>query len=286
MTHFPPDTLVSTDWLFEHLSAPDVRVVDGSWYLPRENRDARAEYRAAHIPGAVFFDIDDIADTGSPYPHMLPPAEKFSSRMRKLGLGAGHTIVVYDGAGLFSAARVWWMFKVMGHTQVAVLDGGMPKWRAENKPLEDHVPMPRERHFIARVDTTRLRVIDEIKANIDSGREILVDARSKKRFAGAEAEPRAGVRAGHIPDSLNLPYGDLLNADGTMRQAGELELLFRSKGVGTDKPVVTSCGSGITAAILALGLEVIGHRKVAVYDGSWAEWGARTDMPLATGPSA
>jgi len=276
------DSLVSTDWLLEHIDAPDIRIVDASWYMPDEGRDPRAEYAEEHIPGAVFFDIDEIADLDNPLPHMLPPQEKFASRVRKLGLGDGNRIVVYDGAGLFSAARVWWMFRVFGHEDVAILDGGLPKWKRENKPLSDMPEMSRERHFTARMNATMVRDLGQMKANLEAGREQVIDARSPDRFSGKEPEPREGVRSGHIPGSCNLHYRALLNSDGTMLRDDALRKAFVNAGIDLNKPVVTSCGSGVTAAILALGLHMLGHRQVALYDGSWVEWGSSTDTPVET----
>jgi thiosulfate/3-mercaptopyruvate sulfurtransferase len=275
------NALVSTDWLAEHMSAPDVRVVDGSWFLPTSGRDARAEYEEAHIPGAVFFDIDDIADTDNPLPHMLPAPEKFSARVRKLGLGDGNRIVVYDALGLFSAARVWWMFRAFGDDDVAVLDGGLPKWLAEGRPTESLPTMPQERHFTARLNHLMVRDLDQVRANIGTDRAQLVDARSTGRFEATDPEPRTELRGGHVPGSLSLPYGELLDPEtGTMLPADALRERFQAAGVDLARPVVTTCGSGVTACILALGLHLLGHRDVAVYDGSWTEWGGRDDTPI------
>jgi thiosulfate/3-mercaptopyruvate sulfurtransferase len=274
--------LVSTDWLSQHLNAPDVRIIDASWHMPAAGRDAKAEYRDAHIPGAMFFDIDEISDTSSPYPHMLPAPEKFASRVKKLGLGDGHRIVIYDSTGLFSAARVWWHFRVMGHEDVFVLDGGLPKWKAEGRPLEDMPPIHRERHFTPRPNHLILRSASDVLANVSSRREQVVDARSPARFSAQEPEPRPGVRGGHIPGARNVHYARLLNADGTMKSPAELSQVFAESGVDVKAPVVASCGSGVTAAILLLAMKVIGAPDGALYDGSWSEWGSRTDLPLET----
>ncbi len=286
MADFDDDPLVGTDWLAEHLSAPDVRVVDGSYYLPHEGLDPRAEYEAHHIPGAVFFDIDEIADTDSPLPHMLPAPEKFSSRVRKLGLGDGVRIVVYDQRGLFSAPRVWWTFRFFGHEHVAVLDGGLPKWQSEGRPLEDGPVRPVERRFTARVNGLMARDRAQMLANVAGGREQVLDARSRGRFEGADPEPRPGLRAGHIPGSRNLPFTDLIDpARQTMLPPEEMKQRFAEAGLDMTRPVVTTCGSGITAAVLALGLQLVGHRDVGLYDGSWAEWGEPDDTPVETGPA-
>nr|WP_288900702.1 3-mercaptopyruvate sulfurtransferase [uncultured Sneathiella sp.] len=284
MSYVNSSSLVSTEWLAEHASAPDVRIVDASWHMPATNRNPRAEYDAEHIPGAVFFDIDEIADTDNPLPHMVPSPEKFSSRMRKLGLGDGNRIVVYDTLGMVSAARAWWLLRLFGHQDVAILDGGLPKWKAEGRPVDDMPVKPAERHFTSRINSFLLREKDQVARNIDQSREQVLDARSAGRFDGTEPEPREGLRGGHIPGSKNLPYTALLNdADKTFRQAEELNAAFSGAGIDLKKPVITSCGSGITACVLAFGLHLLGHQRVAVYDGSWTEWALDEELPVETG---
>jgi len=272
--------LVSTEWLAAHLGAPDVKVVDATWYLPTLKRDAKAEYAEAHIPGAVYFDIDDIADADSPLPHMLPDPVKFSSRVRKLGLGDGTRIIVYDNNRYSASARAWWMFRVFGHEDTAVLDGGLAKWRAEGRPVDDRPVLPREAHFTARLNSFLVRDLEQIRANLVARREQVLDVRSAGRFVATEPEPRAGLRSGHIPGSLNLPYPELIAADGTFLPPPELRRSFAASGVNIDKPIVTSCGSGVTACTAALALHQIGAPEVAVYDGSWTEWGGRSDTPI------
>lgn len=278
MAHSP---LVSTQWLAEKLASPDIVVVN-AWLPPVGQPNAEPEYRDGHIPGAIFFDVNAISDTTSELPHMLPPAHVFSSMMRKLGIGDGQTIVVYDGVGLYSAARVWWMFRAMGVEQVYVLDGGLPKWRAEGHPIEDMPPRPRgERHFTARLNNGLVADLDKVAQALTGGQQVL-DARSRGRFAGTDPEPRAGLRSGHMPGALNLPFTELLS-DGCMKPVEELKKAFDAAGVDRSRPVITTCGSGVTAAILSLALAVTGHDKAPVYDGSWTEWGGRDDTPLATG---
>lgn len=278
-----PKTLVSTDWLAAHLKDPDLRVLDASWYLPDDGRDPRGEYDAAHIPGARFFDIDEISDARSDLPHMAPPAEKFMSRMRSLGVGDGHQIVVYDGAGLLSAARVWWLFRLMGHKDVAVLDGGFPKWQAEGRKTEDMAPIVKDRHLTVRFQNHLVRDVTQVSQASKLGSTQIVDARAAARFRGDAPEPREGLRAGHIPGSRSVPFTELLNDDKTMKSPDAIRAVFQAAGVDTDKPVITTCGSGITAAVLALGLERIGNDSWSLYDGSWAEWGMFPTVPVATG---
>lgn len=280
MTADDPKTLVSTDWLAAHLRDPDLRVLDASWYMPDAGRDAKAEYTATHIPGARFFDIDEIADHRSTLPHMAPPPEKFVSRMRAMGVGDGHQVVVYDGSGIFSAARVWWTFRLMGKIDVAVLDGGFPKWRAEGHEIEDMPPIPRDRHITVSRQNHLIKDVTQVAHASKLGLVEIIDARSAPRFRGEVAEPRPGLRSGHIPGSKNVPYATVLNGDGTMKDPAALRAVFEAAGVDLKKPAITTCGSGLTAAVLSLALERIGHRNHALYDGSWAEWGMYDDLPV------
>lgn len=278
-----PKTLVSTEWLAAHLNDPDLRVLDASTYLPTEARDPKAEYDAAHIPGARFVDINDVSDGRSELPHMVPPVEKFVSRMRALGVGDGHQVVVYDGAGLFSAARLWWLFRLMGKTDIAVLDGGLPKWQAEGRPVEDLPPVIRDRHITVQRQAHLVKDVTQVAAAAKLGHPQIVDARAPSRFRGEAPEPRAGLRAGHIPGSFNVHYSALLNDDSTMKDKDALRAAFEGAGVDLSKPVITTCGSGVTAAILSLALTRLGHDHNSLYDGSWTEWGSYDELQVATG---
>ncbi len=278
-----PKTLVSTDWLAQHLKDPDLRIIDASWHMPATGRDAKAEYVSAHIPGARFFDIDEIADHRSDLPHMAPPVEKFISRMRAMGVGDGHQVVVYDSTGLFSAARVWWTFRLMGKMDIAVLDGGLPKWQAEGREIEDMPPIARDRHITVQRQSGMVKDVTQVAQASKLAQTEIIDARAAPRFKGEVDEPRPGLRKGRIPNSKNLPFADLLNENATMKAPPALKAAFEAAGVDLSKPVITTCGSGVTAAILTLGLERIGHRDHALYDGSWSEWGMFDDLPIAKG---
>ena len=277
-----PSALVSTDWLASHLAAPDIRVVDATWFLPSAGRDPKAEYTQAHLPGAVYFDIEDIADETSPYPHMAPSPAKFSARVRRLGLGDGTRIVAYDNNRFVASARTWWMFRLFGHEDVVVLDGGLEKWRLEGRAIEDRPVLPTERHFTARQNNLLCRELDQMRDNLTARREQVVDARAAARFRAREPEPRPGLRGGHVPGSRNLPHAAIVAEDGALRPPAQLENLFREAGVDLRQPIVTSCGSGVSAAILSLALHELDRADVAVYDGSWSEWGAQPDTPVAT----
>ena len=277
------ETIVSTEWLADHLAAPDVRVLDGSWHMPAEGRDARAEFQERHIPGAAFFDIDDIADDRSKLPHTMPPVEKFVSRIRKLGVGDGHRIVVYDSTGIFSAARVWWMFRIFGHRDVAVLDGGLPKWIAEDRPIDDMPTTPRDRHFTPRIQSMLLKDITQVSEALKLDAAQIVDARSPSRFRGEEPEPRPGLRTGHMPGAKNLHYRTLLTENGQLKPESALREAFAAAGVDINRSVITTCGSGVSAAIINLALASLGALDHALYDGSWTEWGSSEMMPVATG---
>lgn len=285
MPYAKPDGIVSTDWLGKHLDDPKVKVIDVTYFHHSLKRDAKAEHDAKHIPGAVHFNIDDVKMAGDPRPHMLPTPEVFAEKVGKLGISNADKVVCYDMTGLQTAARGWWMFRIFGHDNVAVLDGGLPKWIAEGRPVSDRPTQPKPATFKASFRPALVRSLDQVKAALDSRKEQVVDARAAGRFQGVEKELWPG-RPGHMPGSRNLPFPDLLDPkDKTFLPAEQIKAKFAASGLDLEKPIVASCGSGVTACVLALGAYLVGKDDIPIYDGSWSEWGLREDVPAATGPA-
>lgn len=276
-------TVVSTAWLAEHIADTDLRILDASWHMPGSGRDPKAEFDAEHIPNARFFDIDEISDLRSELPHTVPPVEKFMSRIRAMGVGDGHKVVIYDSHGLFSAARVWWLFRLMGQFDVSILDGGLPMWKAQGHPTTSEPPTIRDRHMTVQRQNHMVRDVTEVARAAKLKDHEIIDARGADRFRGDVTEPRPGLRSGHIPGSKNVPFGSLLNANGTLKNPDDLRRVFEQAGVDLDKPAITTCGSGVTAAILCLAMEHMGKTDHSLYDGSWSEWGMYADLPISTG---
>lgn len=278
--------VVSTDWLAAHLGDPAIALLDGSWHLPAENRDAMAEFLTGHIPGAQFFDINAIADPSTGLPHMMPTDEVFAAAMAQMGIGNDTQVVVYDTKGLFSAPRVWWTFRLMGAKRVSILDGGMTRWKAEGRQLEAGTAKARPgAKFTVQRDGSLIRNIADIRGLIGSESTQLVDARPAGRFSGEQPEPRPGLTQGHIPGARNLPFNAVTTADGTLKSEAELRTLMAAAGIDPAMPVAASCGSGVTAAVTALALTLLGNTQTSIYDGSWAEWGKDKSNPVETGPA-
>ena len=277
------DPMISTEWLAAHVDDPDLVIVDATWYMPGSGHDSRAEHAERHIPGAVYFDIDEISDHASHLPHMMPEPADFAVHARRLGVEPTSTVVIYDSAGLFSAPRVWWAFRMMGHEKTFVLDGGLPRWIAEAHPLEAGWPLKPHGEFKAHPNPALVADLSQVMSVLTDGGAQVLDARSGPRFRGEEAEPRAGLRSGHMPGARNLPWASIVGPNGALLPKADLEAAFKAAGVDLERPIVTTCGSGVSAAILALGLARLGHWSTPVYDGSWAEWGGRAETPVAVG---
>lgn len=273
-------SLVSTDWLEENLYDPNIRIFDSSWHMPATGRNPKKEFEEAHIPGALFFDVDEIADTDNPLPHMMPGEEKMSSRLRKFGVNKQQHIIIYDNSNGLSSARGWYMFKSFGHEKVSILDGSLSKWIAEGKEVTSDITNFAESHYTANKDNNATRTLEQVMQNIDSKSEQVVDARSNGRFLGTEPEPRAELKSGRIPGSYNVPFNTLMNEDKTFKSPEEIKKLFEESGVDLNDPIITSCGSGMTACVLLFALHQIGHKDNALYDGSWTEWGGHSDTPV------
>lgn len=275
--------LVGTDWLGLRLGQPGIRIVDATWRLPAAGRRGVEDYREGHVPGAAFWDIDAVADPDSPLPHMLPDEPGFAAHMERMGISNDDHVVVYDNVSMMTSPRAWWCLRAFGHERVSVLDGGMSKWRAEGRPIEAGAPPAAPGSYAARLDPSLVRSIGDVFDNVETGTAQILDARSAGRFSGTEPEPRPNCRPGHIPGSLNLPFGDLIDPEtGAFRRGGDLAARFAASGLDAERPVIASCGSGVTACVLALGLHLLGREDVAVYDGSWSEWGSRDDTPVET----
>lgn len=283
MTYVNPDALVTTDWLAEHLNDPNIRVVDGSSFLPNVPRNAQEEFAQKHIPGAVLIDIEEVSDHSSDLPHMLPTPDDFAAKVGALGIGSDNRVVVYDSQGVRTSPRVWWMFRVFGHDDVTVLDGGLPKWEAENRPVADGAESPTAQTFTARFRPELVRSFEQVASAVDSGVEQIVDARPAGRFAGTDAEPRPGIPSGHMPGASSMPVETVVDAaSGTVLPAASIKANFDAAGVTMGEPIITTCGSGVAACTTSLGLYLLGHEGSAVYDGSWSDWGSREDTPKST----